>query len=91
MRSTSVPLLSIACRAARMRSTARWKGYSGSERSSVESSIERPAIPVFVARDTLAATAAGSIAKPPSKSALTGRSTLSTRNRRWDRASSSDT
>ena len=43
----------------------------------MESSIESPAMPVAVARATLAATSAGAIAKPPSKSALTGTSTLS--------------
>ena len=43
--------------------------------SPVESSIESPATPVAVAAETFTATAAGSIANPPSKSAFTGTST----------------
>ena len=69
---TPVPLSSMARRAARIRSTASVKSNSGFAASPVESSIERPATPVAVAAATLAATSSGAIAKPPSKSALTG-------------------
>jgi len=69
---TPVPLASIARRAALTRSTARVRSNKGCEASPVESSIESPAIPVAVAAATLAPTSAGSVAKPPSKSALTG-------------------
>ena len=41
----------------------------------MESSIDNPATPVLTARATLTATFSASWAKPPSKSALTGRST----------------
>ncbi len=67
-----MPLSSIALRAARTRSTASANSKSGAAASPVESSIERPAIPVAVAAVTLAATSAGATANPPSRSALTG-------------------
>ena len=47
--TTPVPLSSIACRAARIRSTASSKSKSGSFGSPEESSIESPAIPVSAA------------------------------------------
>ncbi len=89
--STPVPLASIARRAARTRSTASAKSNSGASASPVESSIEIPAIPVVTARATLAATPSGSSAKPPSKSALIGRSTAAAIAFRCARASSTDT
>jgi hypothetical protein len=48
----------------------------------VESSIERPAIPVAAASDTFALTSSGSTAKPPAKSAFTGTSTAVATTRR---------
>ena len=74
---SSTPLLSasIAARAALMRSTASSRSYSGFAASPVESSIDNPATPVLTARATLTPTFSASCAKPPSKSALTGRST----------------
>src|SRR6266404_4969646 len=73
----NTPLLSasIAERAALMRSIANARSYSGFAASPVESSIDNPATPVLTARATLAATFSALCAKPPSKSALTGRST----------------
>src|SRR5882762_4140171 len=70
------PLLSasMAERAALMRSIAKARSYSGFAASPVESSIDNPATPVLTARATLAATFSALCAKPPSKSALTGRS-----------------
>jgi hypothetical protein len=81
----------MARRAARMRSTASGKSWSGCDASPVESSIESPAIPVSAARATLAATPSGSTAKPPSKSALIGRSTASLSARKCASAWSSGT
>jgi len=52
------------------------KSSSGLAGSPVESSIEMPAMPLVTARRTLAPTCDGSIANPPSKSALIGISTL---------------
>lgn len=69
----------------------RSKSNSGLAGSPVESSIERPAIPVAVAAVTLAPTSAGAVAKPPSKSALTGIPTLPAIDRMCARASLSDT
>src|SRR5829696_133288 len=86
-----VPLASIACRAARMRSTASRTSCSGLSSSPVESSIERPAMPVPAARRTCSATGSGSTAKPPSKSALTGTLTAAETARRWSRVWSSVT
>ena len=57
----------------------------------MESSIEIPATPVVAADATLTPTSPGSIAKPPSKSALTGMSTLSAMARRCVRASANVT
>src|SRR5690348_14722356 len=91
VRRTLVPIRSIACRAARIRSTASSRSKSGAAGSPVESSIERPAIPVSTARATFAATASGSIANPPSKSAFTGTSTASAMPRRCLSISSSET
>jgi hypothetical protein len=54
----------------------------------VESSIDSPATPVCTPRATLAPTLAGSCAKPPSKSALTGRSTAAHNAVRWVQTSS---
>src|ERR1043165_1665869 len=85
---TPVPLSAIARRAARTRSTARLSSKSGSAESLVESSIESPAMPVAVAAVTFRATSAGSVAKPPSKSALTGTGTAAATARRCARASS---
>ena len=62
MSTMPVPLSSIACRAALIRSTARSKSKSGSSGSPEESSIESPAIPVSAASFTFAATPAGSTA-----------------------------
>ena len=76
VRSTPVPLLSIALRAARTRSTESEYSNKGSAGLPVESSIDSPATPVATAAPTLAATASGSTAKPPSKSPFTGISTL---------------
>jgi hypothetical protein len=78
----SPPAPSMARRAARMRSTARATSYSGREASPVESSIDNAATPVSTARRTLSATPSGSAAKPPSKSAFTGRSVASTISRK---------
>jgi hypothetical protein len=91
VRRMPVPLSSIACRVAWIRSTASVNSNRGSNASPVESSIESPAIPVAVAAATLARTAVGTIAKPPSKSALTGTSTPWTIDRKWVKACSSDT
>src|SRR5665213_3330798 len=66
---------SMAARAALMRATASSRSYSGCLASPVESSIDSPATPVLTPRATLAPTLSGSGANPPSKSALTGRST----------------
>src|SRR5207249_11204918 len=63
----------------------------GCDASPVESSIESPATPVPAASATLAPTSAGSVAKPPSKSALTGSSTPPAIARKCASASSSDT
>jgi hypothetical protein len=49
----------------------------------VKSSIDRPATPVATHNLTLAATASGSTAKPPSKSAFTGTSAASAMSRQW--------
>src|SRR5216110_1989191 len=63
--TTPVLVASIARRAARIRSTDSVKSNSGFDASPVESSIERPAMPVavaavtFVATDVTAADAAG--------------------------------
>ena len=73
--STRPPWSSIAFLAARILATDRSKGNRGSAASSLESSIDRPAMPVSTARATFAATPSGSTAYPPSKSALTGTST----------------
>src|SRR3984893_633374 len=74
---SNTPLLSasIAARAASMRAIANARPYSGVAGSPVESSIDRPATPVLTAAATLAPTFSALWAKPPSKSALTGRST----------------
>src|ERR1700722_14596069 len=77
VRRTPLPSASIAERAALMRSMADARSYSGLVASPVESSIDNPATPVLTAAATLAATFSGLWAKPPSKSALTGRSTAS--------------
>jgi hypothetical protein len=53
--------------------------------------MESPATPVSAALVTLIITSAGSIAKPPSKSAFTGRSTAREIARMWARASSNET
>src|SRR5229473_2942375 len=73
----NTPLLSasMAERAALTRSIAKARSYSGFAASPVESSIDNPATPVLTARATLAATFSALCAKPPSKSALMGRST----------------
>src|SRR3954447_1468000 len=75
--TSNTPLLSvsIAARAALIRSMARARSYSGLAASPVESSIDNPAIPVFTPRATVAPTSSGLCAKPPAKSAVTGRST----------------
>src|SRR5439155_1735397 len=90
VRRTSVPLASIARRAAWIRSTASLNSKRGFDASPVRSSIESPAIPVAVAAVTLTPTASGSFAKPPWKSALTGISTPWAMDRRWPRVSSTD-
>src|SRR4029434_1108143 len=53
--------------------------------------MDRPAIPVVAARATFAPTPSGSIANPPSKSALKGRSTAAAMEVRCASASSTDT
>ena len=53
--------------------------------------MEIPAIPVVTARRTFAPTSAGSIANPPSKSALIGISTLRASSSKWASASASET
>jgi hypothetical protein len=58
----SPPAASIAARAARMRSTLVGMSRSGAAASPVESSIDRPATPVSMARRTLRATPAASAA-----------------------------
>src|SRR5882762_7262029 len=68
----------MARRAARIRSTAVSRSRRGCSGSRLESSIDRPATPVAAARRTLSATPALLAAKPPSKSALIGRSVAST-------------
>src|SRR6185503_1334047 len=86
-----VPLSSMERRAAAMRSTASVKSNNGSASSPLESSIDRPATPVVVAILTLRATSVGIVAKPSSKSALTGTSTASAIERRWAMVSFLDT
>src|ERR1700753_3201570 len=53
--------------------------------------MDNPATPVWTPRETLAATFAASCAKPPSKSALTGKSTAPHSNVRCSQTSSSVT
>ena len=73
---TGLPVASMAWRAARMRSTAKENSKRGSAGSPVESSIERPAMPVAVAAVTFDGNGARvRSANPPSKSAFTGMST----------------
>ena len=59
---------------------------SGSASSPVESSIDRPGIPVATASFTFSLTCSGSTAKPPWKSALTGTATASATSRRCSSA-----
>lgn len=73
----------MARRAARRRSSASSSENNGRRASPVESSIDRPATPASIARSTLSATPAGVVAKPLSKSALTGSSVASTMACRW--------
>jgi len=78
-------------RAALMRSTASLCSNSGLAASPVESSIERPATPVFAARATLTPTFSGSIAKPPSKSAFDGQIDRGAQRRQMTQTSSTVT
>jgi hypothetical protein len=72
-----------------MRSTAWVNSKSELEFMPAESSIDNPAIPVAAASATFFATSSGAVAKPPSKSAFTGSSTVDARVLKWASASSS--